>query len=317
MTKTIMVALGGNAIKTADEKGTAAEQLANIRKTSLELVKLIKAGYRLVITHGNGPQVGNLLIQQEEAQKIVPDMPLDVIDAMTQGQIGYMFEQSLRNLLRAESIDAPVVAIVNQVVVDPRDPGFGDPTKPVGPFFTQAQAQKLAVERPEWVIKQVKPETVEKRYRRVVASPQPVANVEIDAIRKMIDSGIIVIASGGGGVPVTEGPDGYAGAAAVIDKDFAGAKLAQLIGADLFVILTDVSHAKLHYGRPDETDVTQVSLAEMKKLAEGDDFLAGSMGPKVRACIQFAEASGNRAVITSLDHAFEAVTAGYGTQIVP
>ncbi len=315
-TKTIMVALGGNAIKSADDEGTAAEQFANVYKTSRELVKLIKAGYRLAITHGNGPQAGNLLIQQEEGKRIVPDMPLDVVGAMTQGQLGYMFTQALGNLLRAEGISVPVAAIVNQVLVSPDDPDYKDPSKPVGPFFTKEQAEELARTRPNWKIKQVKPESVEKRFRRVVASPQPMANVEVDVIRKMIDAGIIVVASGGGGVPVVEGKDGLEGSAAVIDKDLAGAKLAELIDADVFLILTDVSHAKLNYGKPDEKDVGEVRLEEMKKLAQGGDFLAGSMGPKVRACMKFVENGGKRAIITSLDHAFEAIADGYGTQIV-
>ena len=316
MSKTIMVALGGNAIKAADDEGTAAEQFANVYKTSRELVKLIKAGYKLVITHGNGPQAGNLLIQQEEGKKLVPDMPLDVVGAMTQGQLGYMFTQALGNLLRAEGITTPVAALVNQVLVNADDPDYKDPTKPVGPFFTKEQAEKLAVEKPNWKIKQVKPESVEKRFRRVVASPLPQANVEVDVIKKMIDAGIIVVASGGGGVPVVQGKDGLEGTAAVIDKDSAGAKLAELINADVFLILTDVSHAKLNYGKPDEKNVEQVTLAEMKELASRGDFLAGSMGPKVRACMNFVENGGARAIITSLDHAYEAVAEGFGTQIV-
>ena len=316
MSKTILVALGGNAIKQADDKGTAAEQFANVYKTSRELVKLIKAGYKLVITHGNGPQVGNLLIQQEEGKKLVPDMPLDVVGAMTQGQLGYMFEQALGNLLRAEGIHTPVAALVNQVLVSADDPGFKDPTKPVGPFFTEEEAAAMAAEKPNWVIKEVKPKEVAKRFRRVVASPAPIDNSEIEVIRKMIDCGIIVVASGGGGVPVVVGADGLEGTAAVIDKDLAGAKLAELIHADVFLILTDVDHAKLNYRKPDETDVGEVTLAQMKDLAARGDFLKGSMGPKVNACMKFVENGGARAIITSLDHAYEAIAEGFGTQIV-
>ncbi len=316
MSKTIMVALGGNAIKAADDKGTAEEQLANVYKTSRELVKLIKAGYKLVVTHGNGPQVGNLLIQQEEGKSMVPDMPLDVVGAMTQGQLGYMFEQALENILAEEGLHIPVVAIVNQDVVSADDPGFKDPTKPIGPFFTKAEAEALATEKPDWVIKQVKPESVEKRFRRVVASPIPIDNTEIDVIRKLIDAGCIVIASGGGGIPVVRDAHGLHGTAAVIDKDLAGAKLAELIKADIFLILTDVDHAKLNYGKPNEMNVGEIRVDEMKRLAEGGDFLKGSMGPKVNACIKFVENGGNRAIITSLDRACEAITEGYGTQIV-
>lgn len=316
MSKTILVALGGNAIKQADDKGTSAEQFTNVYKTSRELVKLIKAGYKLVITHGNGPQVGNLLIQQEEGKKLVPDMPLDVVGAMTQGQLGYMFEQALGNLLRAENIHTPVAALVNQVLVSADDPGFKDPTKPVGPFFNEAEAKAMAIEKPNWVIKEVKPKEVEKRFRRVVASPAPIDNSEIEVIRRMIEAGIIVVASGGGGVPVVQGKDGLEGTAAVIDKDLAGAKLAELINADVFLILTDVDHAKLNYRKPDETDVKEVTLTQMKELAARGDFLKGSMGPKVSACMKFVENGGARAIITSLDHAFEAITDGFGTQII-
>ncbi|MCL2326245.1 MAG: carbamate kinase [Proteobacteria bacterium] len=316
MTKTILVALGGNAIKSADDEGTAAEQFANVYKASAELVKLIKAGYKLVVTHGNGPQAGNLLIQQEEGKKFVPDMPLDVVGAMTQGQLGYMFAQALGNLLRKEGIETPVAALVNQVLVSADDPDYLDPSKPVGPFFTEAEAAQLKIDKPDWLIKEVKPKTVEKRFRRVVASPKPKANVESDVIRRMIDAGIIVIASGGGGVPVIEGANGLEGTAAVIDKDIAGAKLAEIIGADVLLILTDVAHAKLNYGKPNETNVGTVSLSEMHTLAEGGDFLAGSMGPKVRACMKFVEKGGARAIITSLDHAYDAITGNFGTQIV-
>lgn len=316
MSQTILVALGGNAIKSADDEGTAKEQFDNVYKTSRELVKLIKAGYKLVITHGNGPQAGNLLIQQEEGKSLVPDMPLDVVGAMTQGQLGYMFSQALGNLLRKEGITTPVAALINQVQVSASDPDYNAPSKPIGPFFTKAQADALAIEKPNWIVKQVKPESVEKRFRRVVASPQPIDNVEFEVISKMIDAGIIVIASGGGGVPVVEDNGQFEGTAAVIDKDVAAAKLAELIGAEVLLILTDISHAKLNYGKPNESSIETLTLAEMQKLADGGDFLAGSMGPKVRACMRFVENGGKRAIITSLEHAFEAITEGYGTQIV-
>jgi carbamate kinase len=186
----------------------------------------------------------------------------------------------------------------------------------VGPFFTEEEAAAMAAEKPNWVIKEVKPKEVAKRFRRVVASPAPIDNSEIEVIRKMIDCGIIVVASGGGGVPVVVGADGLEGTAAVIDKDLAGAKLAELIHADVFLILTDVDHAKLNYRKPDETDVGEVTLAQMKDLAARGDFLKGSMGPKVNACMKFVENGGARAIITSLDHAYEAIAEGFGTQIV-
>lgn len=318
MSRTILVALGGNAIKRADDEGTAREQFENVYKTCEELVKLIKSGYRLVITHGNGPQAGNLLIQQEEGKSLVPEMPLDVVGAMTQGQLGYMFAQALGNLLQRENIQTPVVALVNQVLVGADDLDYGNPSKPVGPFFTEQEAESLRVQKPNWIIKEVKPKTVAKRFRRVVASPAPLANVEHEVIRKLIDSGVIVIASGGGGVPVVRNAEGQLeGSAAVIDKDLAGAKLAEIIKAHTLLILTDVPNAMLHYATPQQQAIGRVSLSQMQELAKQGDFLAGSMGPKVNACMKFIQNGGNCAIITSLEHAFEAINDGFGTQISP
>lgn len=316
--KVVVVALGGNAIKQANEKGTAEEQFNNVYTTCRELVKILEAGYRLVITHGNGPQAGDLLIQQEEGTKVVPAQPLDVVGAMTQGAIGYMFTQALSNLTYKARMPIPVAAIVNQVMVSENDPDYQNPSKPVGPFFTKEEAEKLKQDKPAWIIKQVKPDSVVKRYRRVVASPDPIRNVEYIAVRRMLDAGIVVIASGGGGIPVVlDETDNYKGTAAVIDKDLAGEKLAEVVGADLFLILTDVENACLNYGKPNEQKIGRISYSEMSKLRDEGHFLAGSMGPKVKAALRFIKYGGNRSIITALDRAYDAMHGDAGTQIYP
>jgi len=318
MRKSIVIALGGNAIKQADEKGTAEEQRRNVATTCRQLVSMLKYGHRLVITHGNGPQAGNLLIQQEAGVAEVPAQPLDIVGAMTQGQIGYMFQQILQNMLWEERLSLPVVSIVNQVLVSEDDPDYQDPSKPVGPFYTKEEAEQIKAERPEYIIKEVKPENVERRFRRVVPSPEPLRNIEYLAIRRMVDSGIVVVASGGGGVPVIFDEDkNLKGTAAVIDKDKAGEVLATVVGADVFMVLTDVENAKVNFGQPDEKDVGCVSYSEMRKLAAEGHFKAGSMGPKVEACLRFIEWGGQKAIITSLDKAIAALMDQAGTRIIP
>lgn len=318
MRKVIVIALGGNAIKQADEKGTVEEQLKNVATTCSQLVSMLKYGHRLIITHGNGPQAGNLLIQQEAATDEVPAQPMDIVGAMTQGQIGYMFQQTMQNMLWKEKLPLPVVSIVNQVLVSEDDPDYQDPTKPVGPFYTKEEAERIKKERPDYVIKEVKPKNVEKRFRRVVPSPDPIQNIEYVAVRRMVDAGIVVIASGGGGVPVVyDKNDNLRGTAAVIDKDKAGERLAEVVGADIFLILTDVEAAKINFGTPQEKAVRSVTVSQMKKLHAEGHFKAGSMGPKVLACIRFIEWGGQCAIITSLDKAVEALVGKAGTRIVP
>ncbi len=316
--KVIVIALGGNAIKQADEKGTVEEQRKNVATTCTQLVSMLKYGHRLVITHGNGPQAGSLLIQQEAGVAEVPAQPMDVVGAMTQGQIGYMFQQSLQNMLWDEKIPLPVISVVNQVLVSEDDPDYQDPSKPVGPFYTKEEAEKIKAERPEYVIKEVKPENVERRFRRVVPSPEPIRNVEYIAIRKMVDDGMVVIASGGGGIPVVYDEEKHLrGTAAVIDKDKAGEVLATVVGADVFLVLTDVEHAKINFGQPNEENVGLISYSKMKELSEQGHFKAGSMGPKVLACLRFIEWGGQQAIITSLDKAIAALMGQSGTRIVP
>ena len=318
----ILVALGGNAIKQADEKGTTEEQFRNCSiacKHIAEIVKRMKKGDRLIITHGNGPQVGNLMVQQEKAKHIVPPQTMDVIGAMTQGQIGYMLQQTLANYLRDFGIDIPVCAVVNQVIVDKDDiEFFGDnASKPVGEFLTKEEAMKLKEEHPEYIIKKVKPGSG-RVWRRTVPSPDPIANIEGEAIKRLVDAGVIVIASGGGGIPVILDEDGhYKGVEAVIDKDLAGERLAEVVNADIFLILTDVEKVKLNFGKSDEKDIDKMTMSEAEKYLEEGHFLPGSMAPKVKACIRFLKRGGKKAIITSLDKAVDALEGKTGTLIYP
>jgi carbamate kinase len=312
--KLVVIALGGNAIKQAKEKGTAEEQFKNVEITCEQLVKMNALGYKLIITHGNGPQAGNLLIQQEEGKKLVPPMPLDIVGAMTQGQIGYMFQNTLQNYFGQKGKIIPITAVVTQVMVKKDDPDFNDPSKPVGPFYTEEEAKILEREK-GYIVKKVKP-TSEKPWRRVVPSPEPFGIVESNCIKALVDARAIVIASGGGGIPVMKNNDGsLSGLEAVIDKDKAGNILAQEVNADIFLILTDVENAKINYGKPDEKALGAITIAEAEKYLEEGHFLAGSMGPKVAAAIRFVKAGGEKSIITSLSNAVDALEGRSGTII--
>lgn len=318
----LVVALGGNAIKQAHEKGTPEEQFVNCMKTTRHLAEIVSRMTdedRLVITHGNGPQAGNLLVQQDHGKAAVPAQTMDLVGAMTQGQIGYMLQQTLENFLKDKGLSVPVAAVVNQVLVNNDDPEFfGDAaSKPVGNFLTEEEAKALAEEHPDYIVKKVKPNG-ERSWRRTVPSPDPIRNVESDGIQRMVEAGIIVIASGGGGIPVVLGEDQHlSGVEAVIDKDLAGERLAEVVEADTFLVLTDVEKAKLNYGTPEERDLDAVSLSEAKRYLDDGHFLAGSMGPKVKACLRFLEWGGERAIITSLDKAVAALNGETGTRISP
>jgi len=318
----LLIALGGNAIKQAHEQGTTEEQFKNCMTTTrliAEMVKRMKPEDRLIITHGNGPQAGNLLVQQDMGKTVVPSHTMDVVGAMTQGQIGYMLQQTLTNYLKDMGISMPICEVVNQVLVSKDDPEFfGDAaSKPVGNFFTEEEAKELKRKHPEYIVKKVKPNG-DRSWRRTVPSPDPIANVESEAIKRMVDAGIIVIASGGGGIPVILNEHShYEGVEAVIDKDLAGERLAEVVNADVFLILTDVEKARLNYGEPDERPVDRMTLPEAKQYLEEGHFLAGSMGPKVNACVRFLEWGGKKAIITSLDKAVDAIEGSTGTHIVP
>lgn len=309
--KRVVIALGGNALLDPKTNGSIAEQIRTIEHSCARIAQIIAQGYKVVVTHGNGPQVGNLLIQQEEAKNLVPPLPLDVCGAMTQGQLGYLIQQKLRQALAHLGIAKPVVTVVTQVLVDPGDPAFADPTKPIGPFYSERERPIL--EQKGYVLKRVGKGA--KPWRRVVASPEPKDIIEIESIKELMEAGSIVIACGGGGVPVVRQDGGWRGIEAVIDKDLASALLAEELGAGVLLILTDVERVALHFGTPQQQFIERMSVREARKyLAEGH-FPAGSMGPKVEAAIRFIESGGERVYITSLEKALEALEGRAGTAI--
>ncbi len=310
MDRLITVALGGNALLQYGQKGTFEEQLANARRTSRQLVELLRRGYRLVITHGNGPQVGAILLQQEAATDQVPPMPLHACGAMSQGLIGYMIQQSMINELKRAGMDVPVATVVTQVLVDRGDPAFQNPTKFIGPWYPEEEAKRK--EEQGWVMKY----DVGKGWRRVVPSPDPIRQVEIEAIRRMVEAGIVVIASGGGGIPVVDDEE-YEGVDAVIDKDLAGERLATSLDADLYMILTDVEKVAINFKKPNQKFLDVMTLEEARRYYEEGHFPPGNMGPKVKAAMRFVERTGREAIITSLDKVIEALEGKTGTRIVP
>lgn len=309
----VLVALGGNAILQRGQKGTAAEQRDNVQKTVDQIVKMIRAGHEVVVTHGNGPQVGAILIQNELGSTSVPAMPMDVCGAESQGLIGYMFCQSFHNTLAVEGLSGHEPAcVVTQVEVDPADPAFTHPTKPVGPFYTEEAAKKRMAETGEFWI-----DDAGRGWRRVVASPDPKSIVEKEVINSLLEKGFTVIASGGGGIPVIRQADGtYRGVEAVIDKDLAGERLAAAVEADLLMILTDVPRVAINYNTPNQKWLENLTVTEMEALEKDGHFKAGSMGPKVKAALRFVRNGGSRAVIASLEQALEALEGSAGTQIL-
>ena len=311
MDKTIVVALGGNAILQEGEVGTIAEQFTNTRRSLQGVLELIRRNYRVVITHGNGPQVGNYLIRVEEGRGIVPAIPLGVMVADTEGGMGYMIEQCLHNVMRDSRLKKDIVCMVTQVMVDKNDPAILSPTKFVGPFYTREQAAELVASR-NWQMK----EDANRGWRRVVPSPKPQVVVGNKAIRLMLDNDIIVIAAGGGGIPVYTDDNGWLeGVDAVIDKDHASAVLAGDIGASELMILTGVEKVAINFGKKNEQRLARITVAEARKHLADGQFPAGSMGPKIEAAIAFLENGGERVVITSIEKSAEAVTGNAGTVI--
>ncbi len=308
--KTIVVALGGNAIIEEGTEGTVEQQFDNTRKSLAAIVGMIMEGHKVVLTHGNGPQAGVHLIRNEAASSQVPPSPLNVIVADTQGSMGYMIAQCLANALRKAGVDKDVVTVITQVVVDPADPSMINPTKYVGPFYKAEQIDKLR-ER-GWVIK----EDPGRGFRRVVASPIPLDVVEKGTIKDLIDDGKVVIAVGGGGVPVQRAPDGtLSGVDAVIDKDRASALLANLIGADELVILTGVDRVAVNYKKPDMKYLDRMTVAECSKYMAEGQFPKGSMGPKIEAACDFIKRGGAKVIITSMENATAAVDGKAGTVV--
>ena len=301
----VLIAFGGNALIQKGQTGIASQQFENLKLPMRQVARLSK-DYRLIITHGNGPQVGNLLLQQESCEE-VPKMPLEIIGAMTQGQIGYMIESSLDTALMEIGINDPYfVTLITYVVVDENDPGFQKPSKPIGPFYTEEQAADL----PYTMVK------TDKGYRRVVASPIPLAIVEHREIKKLVELGFIVVCCGGGGIPVVRKERKFTGVEAVIDKDLASSVLAQEIGVDIFVIATDAEGAAVHWGKPEQKILGKVPLAELEKYKNEGHFPAGSMGPKVESMIEFSRATGRRGIICHLEDIEKAIAGEAGTEIV-
>ncbi len=307
-----VVALGGNAILQKGEKGTAEDQLRNIRKTAAQLAGLIEEGYSLVITHGNGPQVGNIMIQNEAGRDKVPQMPMDICGAQSQGMIGYMLQMCLRNALKQVGLNIPISTVVTQTLVDKHDPAFSHPTKPVGPFYSKEWAQeRMEFHGESWI------EDAGRGWRRVVPSPDPKAIIETPSIKSLVDQGHIVICSGGGGIPVIELEDGsLAGVEAVIEKDLSAEILATSIKADSLIILTDVNGAALNYTGSGETWLEEVTMSQLVRYYNESHFFEGSMRPKVKAIMRFIEQGGRLAVIACLDKAREAALGQTGTRIV-
>ena len=311
MLKTALVAVGGNSLIRAGEKGTIAEQLANTRRTAVAIVGLIRLGYRLVITHGNGPQVGAQLLRSERASDVAYSQTLDVCGAASQGEIGYLLAQSLRNELAVEGMNVPVVSLVTQTLVSPDDPAMQHPSKPIGPFYSRGDAEDKQRQLGWHIV-----EDAARGYRRVVPSPEPVEIVELDAIRSLVDRGALVVSTGGGGVPVIEVNGALQGVEAVIDKDRASALLAAKLGVDLFVISTDTDYVYLNYKKAGQRPLTLVTAAELEKHHRAGHFPPGNMGPKVESVLRFLEGGGKEAVITSFEHLCEAVSGDAGTHIV-
>ena len=311
MAEKIVVALGGNALQSGKSEPTAEAQLDVVRNTCERIADISEMGYEVAVVHGNGPQVGRILLASETAKDVTPAMPFDVCGAMSQGYIGYHLQQALKYALNKRNQDIPVVTIATQMVVEPNDPGFKNPTKPIGPFYSEEEAKALQEEK-GYAMK----EDAGRGWRRVVASPIPRKIVEIDAIKKLWDS-TIVISCGGGGIPVIENADGsLEGTAAVIDKDFAAELLAEQVDADVLMILTEVEKVAINFNKPDQQDLTNMNLADAARYCNEGQFAPGSMLPKVQAAMKFVRAYPNKkAIITSLDKAIDALKGETGTTI--
>lgn len=309
--KIIVIALGGNAILQANEEGTYEEQVTNVKKAVHEIVNIIKKGYRVVLTHGNGPQVGNLYIQNSLAGEVVPPMPLDACSAKSQGLIGYFIQQEMGNELARNKIDIPIVTLVTQVLVEENDNAFKDPSKPIGPFHNKKEAEFLT-HKTSFIMK----EDSNHRWRRVVPSPNPVGIVEKEVIKNNVDDGVIVIASGGGGIPVIKKRNRLIGVEAVIDKDLSACCLAADIKADILLILTDINKVALYYNTPKQKLIDAMNAEEAKKYLTEGHFKEGSMKPKIEAGISFVENGGDKSVIGNLFSAGASLESRDGTTIV-
>ena len=311
--KKLVIALGGNALQAEGKPATAEAQLEVVEETAKYIADIIDEGYQVVVAHGNGPQVGRIVLQNEYATSVTPALPFDVCGAMSQGYIGYHIQQGLTKVLRARGNKKEVVTVVTQVVVDKNDPKFQNPSKPIGPFYKEEEAKALAAEK-GYVMK----EDAGRGWRRVVASPMPVEIEELDAVKCLVDNGFITVTVGGGGIPVVRDEKGQlSGVAAVIDKDLASERLAEDLDADALVILTAVEKVSINFKKPDQKDLDTLTVAEAKQYIQEGHFAPGSMLPKIEAAVKFVESKpGRKAIITSLDKAVEALDGKAGTTLL-
>jgi len=311
MGKKAVIAIGGNSILRAEQKGTIPEQFANTIETAEHVADMIMMGYELVITHGNGPQVGNMLLMSEKTEEILYPLLLDICDSNTQGSMGYMIQQTLGNVLKKRKIKKSVVTVVTQVVVDRNDSAFKKPTKPIGSFYSKENAEKYRKEK-KWDII----EDAGRGYRRVVPSPEPLEIVENEVIQKLVDDDVIVIAVGGGGIPVVKEKNFLKGVEAVIDKDLASSLLASNINAELLLISTNVEKVFLNYNKPNQKGIDRMTVKDAKKYLSEGHFPPGSMGPKIEAGIRFLEKGGKEVIITSPECIGDALKNKTGTHII-
>ncbi|RLL83392.1 carbamate kinase [Petrotoga sp. HKA.pet.4.5] len=308
--KLAIVAIGGNALSQPKESPTAENMLKNLENTAKCLVELVKKNYKIVITHGNGPQVGNILVQQDIAKEVIPPFPLDVNGAMTQGYIGYMISQMLKNVLTAEHIEKDVSSIVTQVLVDKNDPAFNNPSKPIGPFYTEEEANTFIKEKGWSMV-----EDAGRGWRRVVPSPEPLEIVEIRAIKQLVKDNNITIAAGGGGIPVVKEENKLKGVEGVIDKDRASALLAIELDADEFIILTAVEKVFINFNKPNQQAISSMTVNQAIQYMKEGHFSKGSMLPKIEACTNFVLKTGRSALITDLTKLVDALEGKTGTII--
>lgn len=309
--KIALIAFGGNAILPDDKRGLQSEQMKNAQKAASLMVHVVKRGYDLIIVHGNGPQVGNLLIQMEESITKIPPFSLEVCDAMTEGSMGFMLEKAIINELRKNSVDKEVATLITQIVVDKEDPAFENSSKPIGPFYSKYRAQMLAREKKWRMI-----EDAGRGYRKVVPSPKPIDVVPKRIIRDLVRSGKIVIAAGGGGIPVIINGNGlFQGIEAVIDKDYAASLIASEVKVDLFIILTNVDRVYLNYGKPDEEPIGVMTIQQARDYLSQGQFPEGSMGPKIQAAIDYIQKGGKEVLITSANYLKASLINRSGTKI--
>ncbi len=307
----VVLAVGGNALLRPGDRGTAEEQMLRARQTAENIYPLFQK-FKVVVTHGNGPQVGAILLQNETAKNVVPPMPLDICGAMSQGEIGYMLEQSFQNVLEEKGVNKDIATVLTRVIVDENDPAFENPTKPIGPFYTEEEAKRLAKEKGWYVI-----EDSGRGWRRVVPSPMPLEIVEKDLIAELLEKGFVVIAVGGGGIPVIRKGRKLFGVEGVIDKDLASAVLAKDIGADRLIILTSVEKVYLNFGKPEQRGIDEMSVQEAKKYMEEEHFKKGSMYPKILASVLYLDNGGKEVLITSPEKVQDALDGKTGTWIYP